>query len=351
MPETHHCPHCGAPIRLDIESNPSPSTEKDFDLPAVPLLAPGSHDDNFLAAPFAGAIPRADPDRRPSPLAASGSKVFEPAPTLASASTFPAIDFGPTVANGPRPRAPKVKTDDETEGDVPGSRPGGWSTVLLASYASAVTLGLAWTLLRGRPPSPAEKPTTTTSAPAAESARQAGLSRKVRPPEPILDELHAKFGQALRVGDLEVTPVDVKRQAVAIQRSTSFGPGERKEGGKGALVLRLKVKNLSKDSAFAPLDQAYLRERGKEIVDTFVQTASGERVYPFPLAVDSEWSIVGQGFDELRPGEARVVAIASAPDAPPDSSGPFTWRVRLRTGINRTDVLDMAWPDKPPTKN
>ena len=96
---------------------------------------------------------------------------------------------------------------------------------------------------------------------------------------------------------------------------------------------------------FAPLDQAYLRERGEGIVDTFVRTSTDERVYPFPLAVDSEWSIVGQDFTELRPGESRVVAIVTAADAPPDSAGPFTWRIRLRTDIGRTDVIGLRWPD------
>ena len=178
-------------------------------------------------------------------------------------------------------------------------------------------------------------------------ARQSGLSRKVEPPEPILGEHLATMGRPLQVGSLEVTPLDVKRQDVQLQRSNPYAPPARREGGKKALILRLKLRNTTKDSVFAPLDHAYLRERGNEIVDTYVETADHQKVYPFPLAVDSELSIVGQDFAELKPGESKVFAVFSAPDAPPDSAGPFIWRVRLRTGIDRTDTIGIRWPDKP----
>ena len=133
---------------------------------------------------------------------------------------------------------------------------------------------------------------------------------------------------------------------MALERSNVYARPERKAGGKKALILRLKLKNLSDDTVFAPLDQAYLRERGKQVVDTFIQAAGDDRIYPYPLAMESEWSIVGQDFTELRPGESRVVTIASTPDAPPDSNGPFTWRIRIRTGINRTNIIGNRLPDK-----
>ena len=51
--------------------------------------------------------------------------------------------------------------------------------------------------------------------------------------------------------------------------------------------------------------------------------------------------------ERLRPGESRVVAIASAPDVATETLGPFTWRVRLRTGVDRTDTIGVICPDKP----
>ena len=59
----------------------------------------------------------------------------------------------------------------------------------------------------------------------------------------------------------------------------------------------------------------------------------------FPLAVESEWMIVGQEFRELGPGESMEGIIVSAPDARGLIEEEMTWRVRLRTGINETDVL------------
>ena len=194
--------------------------------------------------------------------------------------------------------------------------------------------------------SPTEPPTVSTSD---DSPRQSGLSRKIKPPEPLLGEHIATFGQTLKVGSLEITPIDVRLTGVFsfFNNSNTYASPARRDGGKKALALRLKLRNASDTSTFSPLDQAYLRERGKEIVDTFVETANKERVYPYPLAIESEWSIIGQDFTELRPGESRTVVIFTAPRAPPDSAGPFVWRVRLRTGIDRTDAIGVRWPDKP----
>ena len=358
MPEARACPHCGTPI--DVESptheihcpargafGPGKPAElvEVGDLPAVPLLAPGSQDDEFSGSP-SGTILAAEPDPILGPFVTPSShsvvsSVVAPPAQARSADLFPAIDFGSKVR--PAKVAGRSGTD-EFEPEVKRAR---WSTVLLASYASALTIGLAWTLLKDRqrerleiqaPPSPV--------AVVPEAARQSGLSRKVEPPEPILGRHFARMGKPLRVGDLEITPVEVSRQAVALERATPYAVPDRKSGGKGALILRLKLRNTAKDAVFAPLDQAYVRERGQGIVDTYVETAGGERVYPYPLAIESEWSIVGQRFGELRPGESRVAAIASAPDAPPDSEGPFTWRFRLRTGINRTDAIGLRWPER-----
>ena len=358
MPESRTCPHCGASMPNKAKPRAEgPSTglpPEELDRPSVPLLAPGSHDDhNFfgLSSGSGTAILEAEPDPLLGPFVTptsspSASAVLGGVRLGRSGEAFPAIDLGPGSRSTP-PRATPGNSASRSEDDFePEGRRSSWVVLLLASYASALTLGLGWTLWKTRT---REKPVPVASAEAAppvESARQIGLSRKVAPPEPILGEHFAAMGKSLRLGDLEITPVEVKRLDVVLRRSGSFAGSGQKAGGKGALSLRLRLKNHSKDAVFAPLDQAYLRERGPEIVDTFVETAQGDRVYPFPLAVDSEWSIVGQDFAEMKPGESRTVAVVTAPDAPPDSSGPFTWRVRFRTGINRTDVVGLRWPER-----
>ena len=366
MSEARPGPHGGAPEPDELRSPPgaktppgSPRPMKDvdggeIDLPPVPLLAPGSNDDSFLASPSAGRMASAEPDPilgafvTPSSSESLSTGLEKPRRSAPSGH-FPTINLGAPAGSSKRlDRASSVDQDRSDDGEYePEGRRTPWATVLLASYASAVTLALGWTLWKSRGREKVEDAPRSPVVAIPESARQSGLSRKVEPPEPLAGEHVAKIGQTIKVGSLEITPIDVKRQDVWLQRMNTYASPGRKEGGKRALVLRLKLRNTSTDAVFSPLDQAYLRERGKQVLDTFIQTANDERVYPFPLALDSEWSIVGQDLSELRPGESRVAAIVSAPEAPPDGAGPFTWRVRLRTDINRTDAVGVRWPDKP----
>jgi hypothetical protein len=208
-----------------------------------------------------------------------------------------------------------------------------------------MTIALAWYVIHDRNREKSGAVETPTVEQGPQPPTNADRSRKVQPPEPIEGDHLVRLKQPLKIGSLEITPIDVTRKDVKTQRKGVVNEFEFRDRGKNALMLRLKLRNTSEDTVFAPLDPAYLREHGDKLVDTFVTTASGERVYPFPLAIESEWSIVGQDLSELRPGESRTVAIVTRPDAPPDDAGPFTWRVRLRTGIDRTDTIGLTWPE------
>ncbi len=354
MPADHACPHCGVPLPADFppaasrgETPSEIGSEAEAAIPPNTLLASGSNDENFVATPFGRVLPVAEPDPNLGEFVAPPAVEPPPspppeAPGPGPAPDFPAIDFGRSPPPTPSP------SDDDLDGsDDPPEGGRSWPTLLLASYASAITLGLAWTLYqkpRNWPTGP--EATATATATAVPTGHQAALSRSVPPPEPILAEHQAILTAPLVVGSLEVTPLDVRLEAVKLQRTNLTGKLERRDGGLSALILRLKLRNIAKDAVFAPLDQSFLRQREKDVVDTYIETADGERIYPYPLAVESEWSIVGQDFEELRPGESRVVSIVSAPEVPADLAGPLHWRVRLRTGIGRTDVLGVRWPGK-----
>ncbi len=341
--EARPCPYCGAPLPAGFEvdqfgegrsSEPAAVKDAEPEVPAVPLIAPGSQDDDFLGPSGL----HQDPDSiQPDPIL--GAFVTPASRSGTSLSTVINLDARPS----------KTHRADEFEDDEPEARRASWPLVILASYASAMTLAFGWAWIKSRPrPEVAVEASPAPPAPARiDSARQQGLSKQVEPPEPILGENFAAIGKTLRVGSLEITPEDVKREGVTLQRSNPFARPDPKDGGKRALVLRLRLRNVTDDAAFSPLDQLYLRERGDRVVDTFVETGRNERIYPYPLAVDSEWSVVGQDFTELRPRESRVVAIVTAPEAPGDEAGPFNWRVRLRTGIGRTDVIGLRWEPKP----
>jgi hypothetical protein len=109
------------------------------------------------------------------------------------------------------------------------------------------------------------------------------------------------------------------------------------------LSLRLRLKNVSSDSILAPLDEAFIRERGRGIRDSFIETGPTRQIDMFPLAVVSEWSIVGQEFRLLRPGESYETRVVTAPDALAHLAPQMTWRVRLRTDVNQTETLGIGF--------
>ena len=109
------------------------------------------------------------------------------------------------------------------------------------------------------------------------------------------------------------------------------------------MSLRLRLKNLSTDSILVPLDEAFLRERQAWDPRQLHRDGPDAQIDMFPLAVESEWSIVGQEFRELRPGESYETQVFTAPDALGRLAPEMTWRVRLRTDINQTETLGVRF--------
>lgn len=227
-----------------------------------------------------------------------------------------------------------------------------WPMVLLASYASAVTLALIWWVvlprLRGNA-GPEASPPPPAPATADLEPRRADRSRRVEPARPIPADRMTTVGKPLTIGQLEVTPLGAVQASVRIRRAGLGGRVEVKDGGARAVALRLRLRNTSKDAVFAPLDEAFVRDRDDGVSESFVELDSGERVYLFPLPVESEWSIVGQDFPALKPGEARETQIFTLADFPSTSSG-MTWRIKLRTGLEETAVIGVRVlrVDRPP---
>ena len=209
--------------------------------------------------------------------------------------------------------------------------------ILLASYASAVTIGLIWVLWGNRVRGTAEADPAPPADTRPDPGRHALKSRTIVPPTPIAPDRLTVLGRPVRMGALEATPLEVVSGKVNLKRR--FRTREGRSGGTNALKLKVRLQNVSTDKVFAPLDEAFLRERESGDVDSFVMLGGGRRIELFPLAVESEWSIVGQDFRELGPGESMEALIVTAPDVSGLKEEEMTWRVRLRTGINETDVL------------
>ena len=202
-------------------------------------------------------------------------------------------------------------------------------------------MGLIWVLWTGRriaEPSTAESPPTAEAV--ADPGRQAGRSKRLVPSTSVADATPAQLGETVRIGRLEVTPLDVTTGPFSLERTV--GRPERRTGGKGALRLRIRLKNVSNDLILAPLDEAFVREREPGQPDSYIETTPGRPLIEmYPLAVESEWSIVGQEFRELKPGEAFETLVVSTTDAAASLAAEMTWRLRLRTDVNQSDDLDI----------
>ena len=315
---------------LDVEV--SPKAEK----PAV------AHPESGVSAVVAAL--NLEPPATTSPLSVADQ---DTPGSISATESFAGLDF-----TAPPPSKDKDADDQDEEkgedddGDLPPRRVS-LPMALLFSYASAVTIGLLWILWGHRVARERESVESDPFPPAdtaMDPGQRADQSRKLVPPEPLPADRIARLGQAVQLGSLEVTPLEVTSGPVTLHRE--IGNDQARGGGDGALVLKLRLKNLSNDAILVPLDEAFLRERGRGIRDSFIETGPTAQIDMFPLAVVSEWSIVGQEFRELRPDESYETRIFTAPDAVGHLAPEMTWRIRLRTDINQTETLGVRFLEK-----
>lgn len=310
---------------FDIHGQPSPG---------APAPAGGSFD--AIVVPPAA---RTDAGANPPPQAVTpragdlGGAPVQPAPESA-ADRFPNLDLADR-----RPAQQIPPSDDEFDQDYDDDSSRGassWLLLLVASYASAVTIGLVWVLYTHRAPRESDDADVPPAAAAkADPGRRADNSRKLTPPAPLSPDKITSLGKPLRLGGLEVTADAITTGPVELRRTIS--PEEDRDGGVNALKLHVRLRNISKDSVFAPLDEAFVREREPATFDSFIERDDGQQIDMYPLSVFSEWGIVGQKFKELKPGAILRTQVVSATDALERKSTRMTWRVRVRTGIDQTD--------------
>ncbi len=106
----------------------------------------------------------------------------------------------------------------------------------------------------------------------------------------------------------------------------------------------MRLKNVSNDLVLAPFDEAFVRDRLHADPDSSIETkGGGAAIAMFPLAVESEWSIVGQPFRELKPGETLETIVVSEPESTAKLAPEMIWRIRLRTDLNHTEDLGVRF--------
>jgi hypothetical protein len=346
-------PVIGPPTSADasptVPASPAPVSSGSFDaIDSAATAAAPTQPSSFDAFPALGAAalqPEGsgfDPVLMFPPVASDPSPAQHPA----SSDDFPQLDLSAPPSADPGPKSPKDDDEDDDDdyedNDARGGLPN-WVVPLLASWASAMTVGLLWVLLSGRKLAVSEDFDT---APVADASPDPGIradqSRKIVIGPPVATDHMTTIGQTVQMGSLEVTPLSVTSGRIRLKRAMG---DQRKDGGSDALKLRLRFKNVSKDIIFAPLDEAFVRERQRGAADSLIETADDGQIEMYSLAVQSEWTIDGQVFQEIGPGESFESVVVSAADTSGHRTPQMTWRVRLRTGINQTDSLGVRFAD------
>jgi len=193
------------------------------------------------------------------------------------------------------------------------------------------------------------------------------------PTRPLQEDLCTTLSQPLRIGDLEVTPERVERKRVRVIVDTFVDKPEPCDGD--SLVLYLRMKNLSSEYAFAPLDNYFDRryDGGARPPFTLLEVGGNYRFYGgpaewYPLGDPNNLRVWVEGRhnlpDVLEPGEEKelfvctngydpkVVAVLFGGSRP--YHGKLLWRVRVRRGLvvhegkehSTTAVVGVRFSDK-----
>jgi hypothetical protein len=304
-----------------------------------------------VASPDAPDEPRSVPESTPSAVVA-----VEPPP--ASLELPPAGDVLTGIPALP-PVGPAIPPA------AAAGRPGGWFMGLvfipLVTYAllTTVLVVLLYTRLQTASPSPLELlPDVEGDLRGASRQKQTSFTYERVPPEnPLPQRLRVGLGGTLRVGAVEVTPT-----AVEWRRLRFLNPGFNAETSRTpALVLHLRLENVSEDVVFAPTDPAFDR-RWKEGASsrserpyTFLEVGD-RRFYGGPLSWKPRSdgapreTVEGQSHRRLGPGEVLETFLTTDPEEPVQQSvaghrGPLLWRVHVRRGlvpVGRREVSSTA---------
>ncbi len=287
--------------------------------------------------PVASAPPAADVTHAnhpgDSPLA--GFVIESPDPELFPADAIH-VDQASTPSDSPRHAKPAQPYLDDVR--FP------WSLLFLLVYSTALTILLTWLVVSGRfrgsemTPAAGQSDQSTGDAIPIEADAHAPEAA----PPPIPKENTVELNGSIRLGDLEATPLEITADRVSLVRSIHSDEW-RREGTK-SLILRVRFTNRSPDVTFAPLHRSFLRDQPSSRWDRSEIATSGQKRFPmFPLAPDSEWMIEGQSLAPLAPGESTETLVASAPGILEELGDESTWRLRVRTGVYRSDMIGIRF--------
>jgi hypothetical protein len=190
------------------------------------------------------------------------------------------------------------------------------------------------------PDVPAEHPGVTRKGQQASNV----MYQRWKVETPLPARLRVPLGGSIQVGALEVSPERVERSKVVFCYDPPlYAP---QTSGTEALVLTLRLKNVSSDQTFYPTDRAFdaYWKKDRSQPYTFLEVGSS-KFFGGPIVWPPEKKVrefvKGQDRDNqpLYPNEQRTTLVCTDPgdrsvlSALQSYKGPLLWRVRLRRGL------------------
>ena len=338
-----NCPHCGLPLPTEFIAEQDPIVFASLPSQTIETLLPATFcgDESPGGQPGSPVVSDVTlPDqpilRDSAEFSLNGSGEFDP---LASPVADPLLDVFATAdpdAKVAAPASSQAKISLSIDEEAP---PPSWPFVFLASYASAMTIAVAWLLWQGR----GQVAIPNDTLPKPSRTDQAKESNRI---EPIPAAYRIDLEKTLTVGSLEFTPLTFRLGSVWQEFIGADGERMRADSPQ-CWILKVAIKNVSKKDSFAPLDLAFLRESDSGKAESFLEIARS-RLESYPLAMSSERSIVGQTFPILKPGESVETLLATEPSAREAMSSGGVWRIPLRIAPDRivTIGVNLARQDK-----
>jgi hypothetical protein len=330
---------------------PPPATAPPLE-PGVPVLelepTPPSQSPGEMASPFAALGPtRETAAAGDAPLASHGlgQQEFLAAPSPQSWARPPEADRPPRVDAGMADEAPSAYLPTPP---IRMPRSNSWVLPLfivpLISYSILATVAVV--LLYQRQQSardPLEAiPDQGDNKGAVRGKATGGPVRLPSPDSPLPPRLRTTLGKPLALGDLEVTPLKIGRRRIGFRQGKA---DHVDRAGEDSLALELRLRNVSKDVTFRPLDPFFVRQvkRSMEYPPYTYLEVGSRHFFCGPLSEELRKNlhmvVAGQDLDrELGPGQEFSTFICTDPDehavaAVDKASGPCVWRVQVRRGL------------------
>ncbi|WP_165249710.1 hypothetical protein [Paludisphaera soli] len=315
----------------DPDAPPGPRSSR---TPRKPAGEPHSGASDEISVILSSAIAEPDPD----PMLGGSSSwdlqriAAEQAARESRVGRTDRLDIGvetSSPASSLAPDAPLTRSE---------AAPYSWSSVLLRSYASAVTMALVWVLWSGRtiPREPAPAPASRDVSATRRRAVEPAPAPSAAPLADVPASRTTTLGKSIVVDDLEVTPLVILHKSVRISRD--LGEERLVRDHDGCLVLTLRLKNLSPDEAVRPLEAGDLTD-GEAFA---IESPPGPRLGLLAFDSGSEWTIDEQQFPTIEPGAVEDVVLVSEPAPRSRLGSTTTWRFRLRADAGRDARADVA---------